>query len=449
MIQSRAEAEVLGDPSAAAAAVAEPEVADQADEIEVTNRERQSILWLSNVNHALNHMQGQMITSMTGAVIASSLGLSAFELGVLSTIRSMFNSWLQLMFGFLTPYFHRLKLLGIGSVVLAIGTAATAFVGGFWGLVATRTIAAAGSSAQHPVGASLLSSYFPKNRGAVLALNTSISGLGTLFAPIFVGGALYFLQDKVGTDMAWRLLIIPIAVLSLIFGIVCFFFQDRAKSSIGQESSNRRKFVRSIESYKAVLKNKNFILIALVFMVGGGGRGEIMPTYLPWHLERDLGMNVAFAVGALSVIQFGGLAGPIVVGWISDKTSRIGVLRASLILSSIATWVLAWIGADILTMAVTLLVFGAFTSSRGTLTQALIADSVNRDQQDAAFSIYFFLGFFSVPFWALMTGSIMDAFGRQGFSVALTVIGFSYVAALLVMMFLKDPKDMQRKAQAA
>lgn len=429
-------------------AAATPDVQQQAliEADQVSDREKLVILWLSNINHALNHMQGQMITSMTGTVIASSLGLSAFELGILSTIRHMFNSWLQLMFGFVIPFVHRLKLLGIGSVILALGTAATAFVGSFWGFAAARVVAATGSSAQHPVGASLLASYFPKNRGTVLALNTSISSLGTLFAPIFVGGAIYLLQDSFGPDMAWRVLIMPIALLSLVFGAFCFFFQDRVRSRIGQESSNRVKLIKSIQSYKRVLKNRNFIIIALVFMVGGAGRGEITPTYLPWHLERDLGMGVAFAVAALSIIQFGGLAGPIVVGWISDKTSRVGVLRASLLLSAIATWWLAWIGADIAVLVVTLLVYGAFTHSRGTLTQALIADSVTPEEQDAAFSLYFFLGFFSVPFWALLTGYIMDTYGDQGFSVAFTVMGFSYILAMIVMIFLKDPKDAERQA---
>jgi len=432
-------------------ATATPDMVAEAEQATaaVSDREKLVILWLSNINHALNHMQGNMITSMTGTVIASSLGLSAFELGVLSTIRHMFNSWLQLMFGFVIPFVHRLKLLGIGSVVLALGTAATSFVGSFWGFAGARVLAATGASAQHPVGASLLASYFPKNRGAVLALNTSISSLGTLFAPIFVAGAIYLLQDSFGQDMAWRLLIMPIALLSLIFGAFCFFFRDRVRSRIGQESSNKVKLVKSVQSYGRVLKNRNFIIIALVFMVGGAGRGEITPTYLPWHLERDLGLGVAFAVAALSIIQFGGLAGPIVVGWISDRVSRVGVLRASLVLSAVATWVVAWIGADIAALVVTLLIYGAFTHSRGTLTQALIADSVTEEEQDAAFSLYFFLGFFSVPFWALLTGYVMDTYGDQGFSVAFTIMGFSYILAMIVMMFMKDPRDEQRRLTQA
>jgi len=436
--------------------VTEPQVAAATPDVQqayieadsVSNREKLIILWLSNINHALNHMQGQMVTSMT-TVIATSLGMSPLEIGILSTIRHMFNSWLQLMFGFVIPFFHRLKILGIGSVILALGTAMTSFVGSFWGFAAARVVAATGSSAQHPVGASLLASYFPKNRGTVLALNTSISSLGTLIAPAFVGGGIYLLQDSVGVDMAWRIIIWPVAVLSLIFGAFCFFFQDRVRSRIGQETSNKVKLVKSFQSYKRVLTNRNFIIIALVFMVGGAGRGEITPTYLPWHLEKDLGMGIAFAVGALSIIQFGGLAGPIVVGWISDRTSRVGILRASLLLSAVATWWLAWIGADVAALVVTLLVYGAFTHSRGTLTQALIADSVTPEEQDAAFSLYFFLGFFSVPFWALLTGYIMETYGDMGFTYAFTIMGFSYILAMIVMIFLKDPRDAERQARAA
>lgn len=430
----------------AAAAAVQEQVYIEADS--VSNREKLTILWLSNINHALNHMQGQMVTSMT-TVIATSIGMTPLEIGLLSTIRHMFNSWLQLMFGFIIPFFHRLKILGIGSVILAVGTAMTAFVGSFWGFAAARVVAATGSSAQHPVGASLLSSYFPKNRGTVLALNTSISSLGTLIAPAFVGGGILLLQDSFGEDMAWRIIIWPIALLSLVFGAALFFFQDKVPSRIGQESSNKVKLSKSFQSYKSVLKNRNFIIIALVFMVGGAGRGEITPTYLPWHLNHDLGMTMGFAIAALSIIQLGGLGGPIVVGWISDKTSRIGVLRASLLLSAIATWIVAWMGAEIVSMVITLLMYGVFTHSRGTLTQALIGDSVTPDEQDAAFSLYFFLGFFSVPFWALLTGWIMDTYGNMGFTYAFTIMGFSYILAMFVMMFLKDPRDAERQARAA
>lgn len=60
---------------------------------------------------------------------------------------------------------------------------------------------------------------------------------------------------------------------------------------------------------------------------------------------------------------------------------------------------------------VNLLVYGAAVTSRQTLTQALLADLVGEELFDAAFSLYYFTGFLSIPFWTVITGGIMTKFG--------------------------------------
>ena len=51
-----------------------------------------------------------------------------------------------------------------------------------------------------------------------------------------------------------------------------------------------------------------------------------------------------------------------------------------------------------------LLIHGAVTGSRNSLTQAIVADSLVDTDRDAAFSLYYFIGFISGPVWALLTG---------------------------------------------
>jgi hypothetical protein len=53
---------------------------------------------------------------------------------------------------------------------------------------------------------------------------------------------------------------------------------------------------------------------------------------------------------------------------------------------------------------ISLLLYGSVTYSRGTQTQAIIGDSATDEDRDAAFSMYFFLGFLSQPFWKLCQG---------------------------------------------
>jgi dipeptide/tripeptide permease len=57
--------------------------------------------------------------------------------------------------------------------------------------------------------------------------------------------------------------------------------------------------------------------------------------------------------------------------------------------------------------------------------------------RDAAFSVYYFLGFISGPIWALLTGLIMQA---SGFKAAFLVLGFSYLGGMVLMAFAQDPR---------
>ena len=84
---------------------------------------------------------------------------------------------------------------------------------------------------------------------------------------------------------------------------------------------------------------------------------------------------------------------------------------------------------------ITLAVYGAFTHSRMTLTQALVADSVTDEQLDAAFSIFCPIGFVSAPFWALVTGAMMEFFG---FTTAFSVLALSYLGGVVLMFWVKD-----------
>src|SRR5437763_1872132 len=184
---------------------------------EPTEKEKTLMLWLSNVSHACNHFQNQMLTMLYPAIMAD-LGMSYMELGVLSASRSVVNTLAQGSFGFLTPFVSRCKILGFGNLGIAIGTIMSGLAGTYPFLVVARGVAALGSSAQHPVGYSILASYFPHKRGSVIALNTSASNVGTLIATPLAGAMLLI--------MGWRQVFSVVAFISLIMGLVYLVFRD-------------------------------------------------------------------------------------------------------------------------------------------------------------------------------------------------------------------------------
>jgi MFS family permease len=292
----------------------------------------------------------------------------------------------------------------------------------------------AGSSAQHPVGASLLAGYFPKNRGTILSLNVSFAGIGGFAAPL--------LGPLLVVWIGWRQTLLYMSVLSVVIGVGYLFLGRRkpstttAGASSAKKTGSMAKLKEGLRNYKIVLRNRNMLVVSSVMMVGASGRGGgINDTYLIPHLVNDMGLVLAVAGFAKAAQQLGGIVGPVGFGWLSDRLSRKRVLQASLILSAIGSWVVAWMGPSLIPLFISLFIYGVFTHSRMTLTQALIADSVEEAERDAAFSAFFLIGFISVPIWGITTGIMMEFWG---FSVAFSVIAFTYIIGMLLMSFVQE-----------
>jgi MFS family permease len=408
------------------------------------NVERALVLWLTNVSHAVNHFQNQTVSTLYPVIMAE-LGFGYLELGTLTAIRTVFGNASQIVYGFLTPFARRSHLLGLGNLVQGVGTLATGVVGGYGGFVAARTVTAVGASAQHPVGASLLSGEFPRNRGTILALNSSLANLGSLAAPLAAGLLL--------AVMGWRQIFFVVAGLSLVTGAAYFFFHDRV--GVGHHHASRRsRLAAGWRSYRRALRNRNILVVSLVQMVGAaGGEGGVNQTYIGPHLVNDMGLSLAVAGLALSVFQLGSVVGPLGFGWLSDRLSRKNVIQAALFLSALGTLSLAKQDALIdalglqqsllAVLLLNLLIYGGITSSRQTLTQALVADSLADEDRDAAFSLYYFIAFFSDPIWSLVTGFLMET---SGFSFAFSRLSVSYLAGMLLLFLVTDPRHRVRAA---
>jgi predicted MFS family arabinose efflux permease len=422
-----------GPPPAVGAPETSPSMMEE--EREPSQQEKKLMLHLSNVSHGVNHFQNQMMTMLWPYIMAE-LAMSYTQVGVLSALCSALNSICQGAYGFLTPFISRCKILGFGNVGIGLGTLLSGLAGSYPMLIVARGVAAFGSSAQHPVGYSILASYFPNHRGAVIALNTSASNVGTLIATP--------LATVLLLCMSWRAIFWVVTLASLIMGLVYFFFRDYgAPSRVG---SGRARIAQGLGSYRRVLKNRHMVLIALVFMVGGAGRdGGVNQIYFAPHLANDFGYSALMIGTLMTAISIGSIIGPIVFGWLSDQVSRTAILQASLALSCMGSLWVAYLGPGAGVLFISLLLYSAVTSSRGTQTQAIVADAAADEDRDAAFSLYFLLGFLSQPFWVLVTGYLMD---KAGFATALTVLSTTYIVGIVILCFVREERSTARKPAA-
>jgi MFS family permease len=227
-------------------------------------------------------------------------------------------------------------------------------------------------------------------------------------------------------------------------GLVYFFFRDY--SAPNRVGSGQSRLAQGLKSYWRVLKNRNMLIIALVFMVGGAGRdGGVNQIYFAPHLANDFGYSQLIIGVLITAISLGGVVGPIFFGWLSDKFSRVRMLQISLALSCVGSLWVAHLGPGEVMLFISLLLYSAFTSSRGTQTQAIVADAATDQDRDAAFSMYFLLGFISQPFWVLVTGYLMD---KAGFATALTLLSVTYIVGIFILSFMKDEPSTARQSAA-
>jgi MFS transporter, FSR family, fosmidomycin resistance protein len=381
--------------------------------------------------HFINHFQSAML-GVIYPLMMTELGMSYIAIASLAAVYNTLGSVFQAAYGLVVPYVRRGVILGVGNCLLGLSVAAAGFASNFNHFFTARLIGGLGSSPQHPVGSSMLASHFGASRGRALAFHSTAGQVGSLLAPLLAALMVAYI--------GWRGVFWAVGLFTTIVGIICFLFRD----SLRPASFDRQKpplTPLGWEAYKTCFKDKNILLVSLVFMAGAAGRGQdINEVYIIPHFVRDFNIGITYGAFLFTFIQVGSLIGPFVWGWISDRFDRKRVIQASLFMSALCTLWLAWQDHISAGLFFNLLIYGAAVTSRQTLTQALLADLVGEELFDAAFSLYYFIGFVSIPFWTVITGGVMT---HYGFGPAFTLISTSYLLAMGLLFLLRAPNRRQ------
>lgn len=402
--------------------------------LEATLQQKRMALGLISGCHVLNHLQ-YSITAVIFPVMMTELGFGLVALGFISALSSFVGQGLQVIYGFLANFFKRTTMLAVGNVVVGTTAMAQYFVGSYPQLVAARVAIDAGSSPQHPVGSSILSRYYPKSRGWALTFHHSAGNFGSFIGPAAASLALLY--------MDWRAAFVLFGVLSLIMGLSLFWVRD-AGGSI-ESGGTKKKAQAGLNAYVECLKNRNILFTSLVLMVGAAGRGTgINMTYLVPFFIAQYGVSASSGGFLLTLMQGAGLLGPLAIAWFSDRIgARRGITQITLLLSAVTTVWLVQHGSLTILFYINLILYGAFVQARGALTQTMIGDFATPEQTDAAFSIYYFVGFISGPIWTMIIGYVMQ---NHGFPPAFYIAAATYIAGMVLLTFVKEERKASKPA---
>ena len=384
--------------------------------------------------HVLNHLQ-YSIGSVIFPVMMTELGFGLVGLGFISALSSFVGQGLQVIYGFLANFFKRTTMLAVGNVIVGLTAMSQYFLTNFPQLVAARVAIDAGSSPQHPLGSSILSRYYPQARGWALTFHHSAGNLGSFIGPAAASLALLY--------MNWRTAFVVFGLLSLVMGLTLFRVADHSDGS--EPSAKKTKTQAGFDAYAQCLKDRNILFTSLVLMVGAAGRGTgVNMTYLVPFFMHQFGVSASGGGLLLTAMQSAGLVGPLAIAWFSDRIGkRRGVTQLTLLLSAVMTVFLVQHSSMSALFYVNLLLYGAFVQARGALTQAMVGDFASPELTDAAFSIYYFVGFISGPIWTLIIGYVMQ---HYGFTQAFYIAAGTYIAGMLLLTFVREQPKHARAA---
>jgi len=332
-------------------------------------------------------------------LLQAQFGLSYAAIGALKSVYSGAMATGQIPSGWLATRFGGVRVLAVGTLLIAGGYALAGFTGTLYGVIAGLLLAGIGGSTQHPVGSSLVSAAFPgpSSRTAIGTYNFS-GDVGKMALP-----ALFAL---IAAALGWQEALTVIAAIAVVgAGAIIATLQpaaavtqvSEAKGVAGQDRPWAYWLLFSIHIADDLVRTG--FLIFLPFLLRD--KGADLPTI-------GLGLSLLFA---------GGAAGKLVMGWVG---LRLGVVP-SVILTEVATtvFILALLPLSLGAALVVLPLVGLMLNGTSSVLYGTVPEFVSPEKRTHAFAVFYTGGSVAGATGPFLAGLLGDA---VGLSIALAAI---------------------------
>ena len=253
-------------------------------------------------------------------LIVGELGLSTVEAGLLLSVRSVSKTLLLYPLSMLADATGRKKGLLIAG--LAVSAAAYLSMGAtktFWPLLVLAFLSGVGNATYHPCGTAIAAQRFAHRRAAAISLHGLGGNIGASLMPL--------LQSALMTVSGWRAAIAACVLpTGLVLPLIGLRFPGRAAEG---QTAQRRPAWNGLTT--RVLRNRNVVLLALVYALKGlGSKGLI--GLLPLLATERFGMD-ASAIGVVVAVYFTvGIFSKALMGWLYSRWGARLALLVPLVL---------------------------------------------------------------------------------------------------------------------
>jgi MFS family permease len=242
-------------------------------------------------------------------LIVGELGLSTVEAGLLLSVRSVSKTLLLYPLSMLADATGRKKgLLIAGLAVSAVAYLAMGATNTFWPLLLLAFLSGVGNATYHPCGTAIAAQRYTRRRAAAISLHGLGGNIGASLMPL--------LQSAMMAVSGWRAAIAACVLpTGLVLPLVGIRFPGRAAEDEARAGKGRPSWNGLTGR---VLRNRNVVLLALVYALKGlGSKGLI--GLLPLLATERFGMDAA-AIGVVVAVYFTvGIFSKALMGWLYSR----------------------------------------------------------------------------------------------------------------------------------
>jgi MFS family permease len=371
-------------------------------------------VWASTVGYALDGFDF-LILGFALSAIAASLALTPAEAGSLATL-TLFGAVVGgIVFGVLSDYFGRVRLLALTIVIFAVFTGLTALSQDYWQIAVFRFLAGVGLGGEFGIGMTLAAEAWPAR---LRARATSLVAVGWQTGVLLAAVAATALLPVIG----WRGLFV-VGVLPALFAFVVRRSVHEPALFEEQKSRTRQNFPLRLLVKDAATTKTSLGITILTSVQNFGYYGLII--WLPTYLATQFGYSLTKTGAWTAVTVIGMIIGIMVFGVLADHFGRRPLFYAFQVGAAVSVVVYSQ-----LTGSIALLIGGAvlgfFVNGMLGGYGALMAELYPTEARATAQNVLFNIGRAVGGFGPLVVGGLA------------AVYGFSLVIALLAVIYVID-----------
>jgi len=330
--------------------------------------------------------------------IASELGLSFSQVGLLKGVATASMSLFQIPMGLLGERIGDLKVIAAGTMGLAGGFLLLSQVYTFPLILLSLLFAKGSSGGQHGLGASALSKVFEvSGRRAAIGTYNFSGDVGKVFVP--------FVLTLLINLWGWRQAVLTVSLVALL--LVAFLWTLTRQKSVAPAMREPKEKLRLKGRSWGISNPQGFSALLIIGVIDITTRTALL-TFLPFLL-LEKGISVTQVGFALTLLFAGGAAGKLACGFLAEWLGVVPMVWGTEILTCVGMLSLIWSPTPMTWFL--LPVVGFMLNGTSSVLYATVAEVIYANARSRGYGLYYAITLGSSAIAPLVYGVVRDSLG--------------------------------------